>query len=151
MLWRGSDGAYCGTVGSRTSRSYVRLYDKGVESQTEPPGVYWRYEVEAKRDLAGSLWKELKEAADPTSYCQSVCERSARSLGLRWPSTLRPDLKPMPPVPKIEPADVTRTLAWLRKTVRPSILRLREAVGDDALLSALGFLPERDVRQPPEE
>ena len=138
-MTQASDGAYCGTVGSRTSRRYTRVYDKGVEQGTHEPGIWWRYELEAKRDLAAGLWAELCSADDPTAWCVGCCARSSYSSGLRWPSFLSRSQAPLPPVPQRIPPDVEATLEWLRKTVRPATARLSLAVPTEVLLAALGL------------
>lgn len=147
-ITRGSDGAWCGTVGSRTSRAYVRVYDKGVEQGTQAPGVWWRYELEAKRDLAAALWADLSAADDPTAWCVGCCARSSYSLGLRWPSFLSKQRTPLPPVPPRVPPDVVQSLMWLREQVRPTVQRLSTAVPPQVLLNALGLNQIAEVRIP---
>lgn len=46
-------------VGSRTSCQFGRLYDKGVESGIEEPGLLWRYEVELKKPVSHSVGSQL--------------------------------------------------------------------------------------------
>jgi hypothetical protein len=136
---RGSDGAYCGTVGKRTSRRYLRVYDKGIEQRSHPPGIWWRYEAEVKRDLAPALWSELCSAQEPERWCADLCARWSYWSGLRWPSWLRRCMEPLPPAAPELPPDVARSLKWLREQVRPTIQRLTPAVDTETLLTALGL------------
>lgn len=138
-ITRASDGAYCGAVGSRISRRYIRVYDKGVEQRSHEPGVWWRYEVEAKRDLAPGLWSELTSAENPTEWCVGCCARSSFSAGLRWPSWLSKSQLPLPPESPRVPADVASSLKWLREQVRPTINRLTLGGHGDEAARALGL------------
>jgi len=138
-IWRDSEGSFCGMVGSRTSRKYLRVYDKGVEGQTHAAGRFWRIELEAKRDLSGELWSQLKSTPAPSEWCLKCCESSARQSGLRWPLEPSSELPVLPPAPRPEPPEIERTKRWLRSMVAPAITRLVGAVDTGELLELLSL------------
>lgn len=135
----GNEGLWIGTVGTRISRSYVRVYDKGVEAQTHPSGMRWRFELEAKRDLSRSLWQSLIKAADVAPWAVECCRSAARSASCLWPLEARGTPAPLPPVPERQVPSVESTLLWLRSSVAPSVERLLVAVDVEVLLQALGL------------
>lgn len=132
-------GLWIGTVGTRISRAFVRIYDKGVEASTHPAGERWRFELEAKRDLSRSLWRSLTASQDVTPWCLQTCRAAAFGAACRWPiadSALRTAL---PPVPERRPPSVESALKWLRESVAPSVERLLVDVSVDELLETLGL------------
>lgn len=136
---QGSCGLWLGTVGTRTARSYLRVYDKGIEKKTHPAGYRWRIELEAKQSLARGLWAELQSASDAPAWCMQTCERSIRSVDGSWPIESSGNSRPLPPVPTGELESVQRTKNWLAASVRPSIERLLEFCDTDELLALLGL------------
>lgn len=132
-------GLWLGTVGTRTGRSYMRVYDKGVESGSHPAGYRWRVELEAKKCLAAGLWKEIGTAEDPTAWCYDCCRRAVRSVGSRWPEQLDADCALLPPTRQLEPPTVESAKEWLYTSVRPCVERLIGAVPVDELLQLLGL------------
>lgn len=119
---RGGDTLY---VGSRHSTQFGRLYDKGVESKTEAPGVKWRAEVEYKKPLAGAMACELI-LEDSVTRQQAIIDTV-----LHW--FFDRDIEVIPDhdsklainisiEQRITTAD--RKLAWLHSQVQPTIQRL---------------------------
>lgn len=137
--WKGSDGAYSGMVGARTSPKYIRVYDKGRELGTDPPGLYWRVEVEAKQEIARQLWQSLQMASDGSRWCLGCCETMCRSSGLWWPPGVSGDTVSVPRADGAAPPEVERTLRWFEQLVRPSVVRLVEALGPARVVRALGL------------
>jgi hypothetical protein len=136
---QGSCGLWLGTVGTRTARSYLRVYDKGVEKKTHPAGFRWRIELEAKQSLARGLWAELQSESDAPAWCQNTCERAIRAVDGSWPLVPSGNTPPLPPVPPKELESVQRTKAWLSTSVRPCVERLLEFCDTDELLELLGL------------
>jgi DNA relaxase NicK len=134
-----TSGYYLGTVGRRTARSYLRIYDKGVEQGTEPPGTLWRIEWEAKRDLPGVLWTETKESGDASLSSLRFCERVCKSVDCWWPLPSSTEIGEVPKVAPRDPPEVERTLKWMDQMVRPAIERLLPSLGTERLLQALGL------------
>jgi hypothetical protein len=132
-------GLWCGTVGTRTSRSFLRVYDKGIESGSHPRGQRWRIELEAKKDLARILFAELQASPNATQWCLDCCQRACNQNLCTWPAAKNESLSPIPAMAPRELAEVAATLKWLESIVRPSVERLVPHVGVDALLRVLGL------------
>lgn len=135
----GNSGLWLGTVGRRTSRSYLRIYDKGVESSLAEPGRVWRVELEAKGSHAGELCKEPIDSLLNPSWCASYCVQSLRRAGCTWPyeelgnSTL--DVR----LGNDQTPTATRLAAWLSLSVRPVIQRLLTVYTAGELVTMLGL------------
>lgn len=119
---RGGDTLY---VGSRHSTQFGRLYDKGVESGKEGPGVKWRVEVEYKKPLAGEMAGELI-LEDSVSRQQAIVDTV-----LHWFSDRGIEVIPendgalsikISMEQRITTAD--RKLAWLHSQVHPTVQKL---------------------------
>lgn len=119
-----STGLWLGTVGRRTSHSYFRLYDKGVESNCAPPGKVWRLELEAKgphaKGLACNFPRELKS---PT-WCARYLVQRWKSSGCSWPYEQFTDAPPDPAVLPKEMPTAGRLALWLSHSVAPTLPRL---------------------------
>lgn len=123
-LTQSSTGLWLGTVGRRTSRSYFRLYDKGVESKSAEPGKVWRLELEAKRSHSRALvCKYSQELTQPT-WCARYLVQRWKSLGCLWPYEQYTDAPPDPAVVPKETPTAGRLALWLSTSVAPTIPRL---------------------------
>lgn len=111
-------------VGSRSSRWFGRLYDKGVESGSERAGICWRYEVEAKEDAAKSLSADI---ARSSMGATDIARFVARWFGDRRIAVLFPDdgTGSAIALPR-RITDVERKLHWLGEQVSPSVKYLCE-------------------------
>lgn len=123
-LSQSSTGLWLGTVGRRTSRSYLRIYDKGVEAKCAPPGFLWRIELECKHEHSRTLsCKHLDSLTDP-AWCAAYLEQQSKSLGCLWPlepfAGTAPDVHIVPP----EPTNAWKLAKWLRATVAPTMPRV---------------------------
>jgi len=119
-----TDGLWLGTVGRRTSRNYLRIYDKGVESRCAPPATLWRVELEAKYSHAQRLCQDHWNSLPDPKFCANYVASSLTRLGLHWPFS---ELGSSPVDVKLGKKEQTTagTLAiWLTHTVRPTIPRL---------------------------
>jgi hypothetical protein len=47
-------------AGNRLSETFIRIYDKGLESGSLPPNQKIRFELESKGKLCGEIWKSLQ-------------------------------------------------------------------------------------------
>jgi len=119
-----TDGLWLGTVGRRTSHSYLRVYDKGIESKMAPRGILWRVELEAKQTHSRRLWADHSSSLNNPSFCASYVASSVRRLGLRWPyEALVPssiDIR----LGKKEETTAGKLAVWLATTVAPTLPRL---------------------------
>lgn len=138
-LSRDSTGLAIGTVGARTGPRYLRVYDKGVEQRSHPPGVRWRLEVEAKQSLAEGLWADFQSQKDVPAWCYESVESQWRASGSRWllPRSSR-QRSAVRAVAKRPPTAV-ELLAWLRTTVAPTLPRVLKVYSAHELLGALGL------------
>lgn len=136
---RDNRGLWLGTVGTRTSRSYLRVYDKGVESGCAPPGQCWRIELEAKQNLATSLCKEALNARDHTRWCLGAVQRACDGVASRWPLTRDDEVSAIAPPENTMPASIESAAKWLALQVRPTTERLVAALGTQRVLELLGL------------
>lgn len=132
-----SAGLWIGTVGTRTSAKYIRVYDKGVEDHSAEPGEKWRIEVEAKQHLARSLWSEVSTAANPTEWCRQCVRRSIESVGGTWPIRSDESLPALPAMPPRELQTIARKRRWLESSVAPSLEQMLIALGTEEVLKIL--------------
>src|SRR6185369_10858770 len=132
-------GLWLGTVGKRTSPSYLRVYDKGVEARCAPPGVLWRIELEAKHQHARKLWESNRERLKSPEFCASYSVQSLTSRGFSWPFGLLDDASldvTAGPRPK---STIQSLAAWVVLSVRPVISRLLTVFTVGELLEMLGL------------
>lgn len=136
-------------LGSRTSSTYVRIYDKGREQ--EGKGTYadaLRYEVEFKDEQAKAAWT-LEHRSAPDRSALSALVRGvlqARGVYLALPDAL---VAPYA-LPREVPAQgVDKTLIWLETSVRATLDRLQaKGVQSDYLRRILGLALEGDTDGP---
>lgn len=124
-LFIGPEGGDTLYVGSRHSQQFGRLYDKGVESGTSPPGHYWRAEVEYKKPLAGLMAGELVEETSANrvraiadTVINWFCDRGIPVLGDEaGERAIQISVEQ-----RVTTAD--KKLAWLRTQVGPTVRQL---------------------------
>lgn len=132
-------GGYTLYIGSRTSESFMRLYNKDKESKDEYYRTAWRYEVELHNAAATAAAISLQSQkstleASITATVSAYCRE--RGLLVNWPIDQR--LNVIRPIPKDE-ADDVRSIAWLTSQVRPTVQRLIRAGMQVDVLVALGI------------
>lgn len=138
------DGGYTCYLGDRTSDRFLRIYNKQAEASHDPlmAAQYcgcWRYELESKGQTAGALALTLQgltadqRAADIQDMLFDYTSRHGitpvfqRVGGAKLQSGFR------------RRSDRATRLAWLERTVKPSIDWLRQTGGTTDVLSALGL------------
>lgn len=134
-----TDGLWLGTVGRRTSPSYIRVYDKGVESKLDPQGMLWRIELEAKLSHAKQLCQDHLTSLPNPSFCASYVASSLTRLGL---PSLSSALASSPVDVNLgrKSESTAGTLAvWLSQTVKPTIPRLLTVFSVAEVLEMLGL------------
>lgn len=123
-------------IGSRSSASYARIYDKEKQSGNEHYKRAWRAEIEYKGPATGQIVQGLRFSTLPEStIARTVCawcfERGVRlpvdpgmgaAIAVKLP---RPD------------QDNLRRLAWLARSVAPTVAELICAYGREVVYSAL--------------
>lgn len=136
----GSDGGSTAYIGDRASDLYARVYDKWREDGGERYRYCWRFEVEAKGDIAGRIGARLNSVADRQRECADIVSTHFKRRGVRadWMAGCR-ELR----IPLARPASGTATrLDWLYNAVRPVIRKLIPIVGEVEILEALGLDPK---------
>jgi DNA relaxase NicK len=121
-------------VGSRTSRFFGRLYDKGAELG-EQPYTSWRYEVECKKPASEAIVSALLDQKAPGKWISSYV--------FDWFSTrgIQPIFHAANAHDAIEISasisSVDKTFQWLTTQVRPTIGRLIIGGYEDEVREAL--------------
>lgn len=128
-------GATC-YVGSGSSEQRLRVYDKGVEEESAPPGTRWRWEVQARRVRARAHATMLAAAPHRESAVASHVLGHLRHLGLRAPGCNSPCSHPcgVHTTP-----DAANTLRWLETGVAPAVERILRIYPRETILRALGL------------
>lgn len=134
---RGGSTTY---IGTRTSDLYARLYDKWRESGDERYRYCWRWEVEAKADIAGRVCARISSAGNRASECADIVATHfvRRGVSAEWMEGR--DVRRIETVRR--PSGVASRLGWLDSSVRPVIERLLPLVSEEDLLNALGLEPK---------
>jgi hypothetical protein len=122
-------------IGAPTSRRRLRLYDKHAEDpDAYPPGA-WRYEVQARNGLAGSIAASLAGGDGGRFAGIATVHECFSARGVR------PRFRPsgggvLGSVPRTR-SDDERALRWIDTQVRPTIVRLVGNGYGDTLRSIL--------------
>jgi DNA relaxase NicK len=136
-LLTGSDKGSTLYLGRRSSAHFGRLYDKGIESETEKAGLLWRYEVEYKQAAANPAFLAVNYS----------CDRNDLILGLVYRHFVDRGVKPLfhtdsrPGHLQRETTEKTHlaSLNWLAAQVRPTVGRLRLAGYEREVYNTLGL------------
>jgi hypothetical protein len=129
-------------VGSRKSRYFGRIYDKGVEAHRGEPGRFWRFEVEIKKPASTVAAKEVYARVEAGELLDGLIVNyvtnwfAARDVQCFE----RLELNVLDfTTTEFRISEAERTLQWFRSQVRPSIRRLIEmGLGEEAR-NALGL------------
>jgi len=127
-------------LGSRSSRYFCRLYDKGAE-QGADPGFIWRWELEVKKPAGDPVLAALLAADNPAEYIRDRVRQQFSLYGVLTPWLGLNTIGAM----EIS-ADVMtpeRSLRWLSTQVKPTVSRLILAGFEVEVRDALS-LPDTD-------
>jgi hypothetical protein len=122
--------------GSRTSRFFGRLYDKGAEQGAEA-GWLWRYEVEVKKPAAEPTVEALLSAESPGEWISAFVWEWFANRGhnpLYSPANVDSAIEVDG---RVSSAD--RQLEWLRSGVRPTVQKLLVGGLQIEVIDALGL------------
>lgn len=118
-------------IGAPESDVRLRLYDKAAESGGRYPAGSWRYEVQARNGVAGTLAADLDYRSGSAIPGDGAVYQRFASRGCR--PAFRPSGARLLGVVPRPATDAERTLRWLDTQVRPAINRLTlHGRGDDA-------------------
>jgi hypothetical protein len=140
-----SDGGATLYLGTRTGGGYYgRLYDKGVQSKSNEPGLLWRYEVETKGREANRLAHAAYHDSWGGREIDAWVEAWWRERGVS-PLIHTSTDTPVLPSYKEDPTDeATRKLAWLATTARPVVSALKIAGFSMDVYNILGLTAPND-------
>lgn len=144
-LWKDSTGAYLGTVGHRTKDRFLRVYDKGVELGTHPPGALWRTELEAKGRRAVALWTQLQRAEDVRQWCFDSLAASWKRSGFSWGLEGHSRNYELPSLGAKPIPDEERLIKWLQTSVQPAVQRLLAKYSPEQVTAFIGLTSESET------
>lgn len=138
-LYTSTEGGETLYIGSATSDTRIRLYDKDAEQKgKEPYERCWRFELQLRRGAAQTVWAAYHNSQDRSrtlrGFCKAQCEREAILGFIDWDSDGIKLAAPERPAPELE-----RRLEWLSKQVAPTVRDLTAQGYLPAVLRALGF------------
>lgn len=126
-------------IGSRASRAFGRLYNKGAESDEETYANSWRYEVEYHNETATAAAHVLATTArDVRTWIAANVAQWYTSRGVPVPWVWHTGEVLLPPRKRPAP-DVEIKLHWLRRQVAPTVSYLLTQVPRDTIIKALGL------------
>lgn len=137
-LIRNSAGGQTFYLGSRTSESFGRVYDKGVEEKSSEPGFRWRYEVEYKKPRSDAISRALGAAREKNSHSiistvhNWFTARGAFPLFRSGGAGLQTETETRIRTPE-------KKILWLRSQVRPTVQYLLSVGRGNDAIEALGL------------
>ena len=140
-----NDGGQTCYIGSRSSDTFARIYNKDAQSKEEKYRNSWRYEVETHNNAATGAAEALSLANGTSSHwVANFVHRWCTSRGISVPFKAGDTQAILPPSRQPE-TNVETKLRWLQSQVAPSIKYLQQHVPDAILYEALGLLPSHDT------
>ncbi|HWI69627.1 MAG TPA: replication initiation factor domain-containing protein [Nitrospiraceae bacterium] len=124
-------------IGSRVSSRFFRLYDKHAETKGEYADGTWRWEIEYKGDRAWRLARRLAASKNQHMDILSVLDDAYFDYKIQMPIAVLPYGWREKAVKRT--TDDQRRLEWLRRCIRPTILKLSECYSAETVAEALGL------------
>lgn len=136
----GGDDGDTTYLGSRTSDTFVRIYDKWRESEGRDDYKYAiRYEVEYKGQTAHRAWSAQHSTAPGREYLGALVWLELARRGVYIPRLADTRLAEAPRREKSQTSS-ERRLSWLRNQVAPSVSKLlTDGVSRDRIIEELGL------------
>lgn len=118
---RGNDGI---TIGSRSSTSYLRIYDHEGKHGKHATGKRWAHEIEYKGDKAELFFDNYASSTDKEGYCAGVMRNQLRAVDIpcTWLETM--EVNDMVVGRKL--SNGQRRLDYCKKVVLPMLSKLAE-------------------------
>jgi len=125
-LFIGDDGSDTVYVGSPSSETRGRIYNKALQSGDDAYQRSWRYEVVYRNQHSDSMFRYLVSTGNEASAV--ILQEVLDWYGKRGVSVLDVEHSGGTAVelPKAPPSDVERKLKWVRTQVIPTIRKLAE-------------------------
>jgi hypothetical protein len=123
-------------VGSRRSDAMLRIYDKGIEQESEVAGKLWRYEMEYKRSVSLGMVQKLRTLGAWSTTCSAQVHSDTvrRQIRPLWSATETAPVRPDRPV-----TDDDSRIEYLRTTIAPMLDKLAAAGRGPEAARALGY------------
>lgn len=125
-LWAGSSGGDTLYVGSPTSDTRARMYNKFVQSGDAQYYRSWRYEVVYRNNYASNVFRQLFGKDDEVKsiiFQEVVAYYRERGVTIHRLGDWKGNAIA---APRTAPTDVERKLRWIRNQVVPTIRKLAE-------------------------
>lgn len=127
-------------IGSRKSKTFLRVYDKALESGEEGYIGSVRFECELKDEKAVLAYAAIHAEAHPESACIAVVRDAFARHGIELPANIGLTTAYNSFVPA-KVYDAERTLEWLHTQVGPAVHRLLdEGISLDTINDRLGLV-----------
>jgi len=127
------------SLGTRGSRWFARVYDKGVESDLAEPQTLWRVEVEVKDKLAKWALQEACQNWEDDVKLYSIVSRLLFERNFTLPRTATINQVAIESIEDGLVPDIPRWLMWMRRSVRPVIDKMVLAGYRQAVIDVLGL------------
>lgn len=114
------DTAY---LGSRDSEWFVRVYDKGAESEDERYAGAVRYEVQLGGKTALQTYQTVLNHSGGPEACASLVRGYLQRRGVSLPDCVSVQ-GPVQDVVRKEPSTLDQSVRWLERSVKPTVLKL---------------------------
>lgn len=124
-------------LGSRESNVFGRIYDKYAREKLDHFLGCVRYEVQFNSRLATSIAFVLERMDSPKPGMAGYISQFLEARGVTPPALDASQLTPC--VPRVR-TDADRKLAWIKESVRPSVLSLIALGRGQEVLEALGLV-----------
>lgn len=148
-IMKNSAGGQTLYIGSRASRAFARVYDKGLEAGLEnEQGKLWRYEVEFKKPLAKQVLSALhtnKYLPVDVHWTEEIAQSIVSTVFVWFQARNLPPLFTRRENDSISlecEARITSdevSLNWLTTQVQPTVMRLSQKGKLQAVKEALGL------------
>lgn len=134
-LIKDTEAGRCLYVGARSSMLYGRVYDKGVEEKSAPPGQRVRYELEVKGDFADQavamIWGSAQDTGTMLYLVRDFFEKRRIPALFQSPSLNEKFVS----APRSQ--DDIQSMKWLSGPVASVVARLTHTCGIAPVFSAL--------------